>query len=251
MKRPNDKSVYLAGPITGLNYAGCSTWREAVAKQLKDVGIDAYSPMRAKAYLASLAVLSGHGTEYKDMGVLSTARGVMTRDRFDATRCGVLFVNLLGATQVSTGTVMEIAWADLVPHADRVRHGEDRQPARAHDGERGHRLPRRHARGSGRDHEEHPPVNLKETARTHWAWVDEMGWHRSTVLEKLALIASEVGEAVNECRKGPPSPAFGAELADIVLRVLDTAECFGVDIEAEIAAKMAANRERGSRGRTV
>jgi NTP pyrophosphatase (non-canonical NTP hydrolase) len=94
-------------------------------------------------------------------------------------------------------------------------------------------------------------VNLKETARTHWAWVDEMGWHRSTVLEKLALIASEVGEAVNECRKGPPSPAFGAELADIVLRVLDTAECFGVDIEAEIAAKMAANRERGSRGRTV
>jgi hypothetical protein len=114
MKRPNDKSVYLAGPITGLNYAGCSTWREAVAKQLKDVGIDAYSPMRAKAYLASLAVLSGHGTEYKDMGVLSTARGVMTRDRFDATRCGVLFVNLLGATQVSTGTVMEIAWADLV-----------------------------------------------------------------------------------------------------------------------------------------
>jgi hypothetical protein len=37
----------------------------------------------------------------------------MTRDRFDATRCDVLLVNLLGAERVSIGTVMEIAWADL------------------------------------------------------------------------------------------------------------------------------------------
>ncbi|MGZ5095552.1 MAG: hypothetical protein ACXWCH_30925, partial [Burkholderiales bacterium] len=37
---------------------------------------------------------------------------VMTRDRFDATRCDVLLVNLLGTTRVSIGTVMEIAWAD-------------------------------------------------------------------------------------------------------------------------------------------
>lgn len=46
------------------------------------------------------------------MGVLSQARSVMTRDRFDATRCDVLFVNLLGAKAPSIGTVMEIAWAD-------------------------------------------------------------------------------------------------------------------------------------------
>jgi hypothetical protein len=38
----------------------------------------------------------------------------MTRDRFDATRCDVLLVNLLGAKTVSIGTVMEIAWADNV-----------------------------------------------------------------------------------------------------------------------------------------
>lgn len=106
-------TVYLAGPITGLNYAGCTEWREEVSSQLGLAGIKAFSPLRAKAYLASLAVLSGHGAEYAHMGVMSQARAVMTRDRFDATRCDVLFVNLLGATQPSIGTVMEIAWADL------------------------------------------------------------------------------------------------------------------------------------------
>jgi nucleoside 2-deoxyribosyltransferase len=105
-------SVYLAGPISGLTYDGCTDWRKKVAEALEQCGIRAYSPMRAKEYLASLGTISGHGNEYAHLGVLSKARGVMTRDRFDATRCGVLFVNFLGAKIVSIGTVMEIAWAD-------------------------------------------------------------------------------------------------------------------------------------------
>lgn len=110
MGRP---TVYLAGPITGLNYPGCTEWREAVAAELEAAGIKAFSPLRAKAYLQSIAVISGHGKEYAHLGVMSQARAVMTRDRFDATRCDVLFVNLLGAKAPSIGTVMEIAWADL------------------------------------------------------------------------------------------------------------------------------------------
>ncbi len=51
--------------------------------------------------------------EYGHLSPLSGPRGIMTRDRFDATRCDVLLVNLLGAAKVSIGTVMEIAWADL------------------------------------------------------------------------------------------------------------------------------------------
>jgi nucleoside 2-deoxyribosyltransferase len=105
-------TVYLAGPITGLNYNGCTEWREEVTAALAP-GIKAFSPMRAKAYLKSIAEISGTGVEYAHMGVLSQARSVMTRDRFDATRCDVLLVNLLGAKAVSIGTVMEMAWADL------------------------------------------------------------------------------------------------------------------------------------------
>jgi nucleoside 2-deoxyribosyltransferase len=107
------QTVYLAGPITGLSFDGCTEWRDGVVAELAKAGIKGLSPMRAKSYLKSLAVLSGTGVEYAHMGVLSTARSVMTRDRYDATRCNVLFVNLLGATQVSIGTVMELAWADL------------------------------------------------------------------------------------------------------------------------------------------
>lgn len=102
-------SVYLAGPIAGQNYAGCTDWRIAVRKILADVGVTAFSPMRAKAFLARDAVLTKDGYEGN---VLSTQRGIMTRDRWDATRCDALFVNLLGAEVVSIGTTMEIAWAD-------------------------------------------------------------------------------------------------------------------------------------------
>lgn len=107
-----EKTCYLAGPITGLNYAGCTDWRRYAIERLAPVR--GLSPMRGKEYLASLPVLSGHGKEYAHMGPLSLPRGVMTRDRYDATRCDVLLVNLLGATDKSIGTIMEIAWADLV-----------------------------------------------------------------------------------------------------------------------------------------
>ena len=104
--------VYLAGPISGLNYGDATDWRD-YAKKVFEPEVHALSPMRNKEFLRHLDDISGHGEEYKHMSPLATARGVMTRDRFDCTRCDVLLVNLLGAKRVSIGTVMEIAWADL------------------------------------------------------------------------------------------------------------------------------------------
>lgn len=43
---------------------------------------------------------------------MSTPKGVVTRDKFDSTRCSVLLVNLLGAKKVSIGTCVEIGWAN-------------------------------------------------------------------------------------------------------------------------------------------
>lgn len=104
--------VYLAGPIAGLNYNGATEWRDDVIAQLAEVGIKGLSPMRGFEHLRTVqsfcAKAEDHGTD-----TISGARAVMTRDRFDATRCDVLLVNLLGAERVSIGTVMEIAWADL------------------------------------------------------------------------------------------------------------------------------------------
>lgn len=107
------KSVYLAGPITGLDFNGCTDWRKLAVAELADAGIKGLSPMRGKDYLDGLGILDGVGTKYAHLGVMSNPRGVMTRDRFDATRCDALLVNLLGAKIPSIGTIMEIAWADL------------------------------------------------------------------------------------------------------------------------------------------
>lgn len=108
-------TVYLAGPISGLTFKGCTSWREYAVDQLAQAGIKGLDPMRGKHYLKEIGdeVLGPDGDKYKLKGVLSTNRGIITRDRFDATRCDLLLVNLLQAPRVSIGTVMEIAWADL------------------------------------------------------------------------------------------------------------------------------------------
>jgi NTP pyrophosphatase (non-canonical NTP hydrolase) len=94
-------------------------------------------------------------------------------------------------------------------------------------------------------------MQINEIAEKQFDWVERMGWHNKTVLEALALIASEVGEAVNECRGDAPSPEFGTELADIILRVADLAKWQGIDLAAVIVAKMEVNEAQGTRGRRI
>lgn len=94
---------------------------------------------------------------------------------------------------------------------------------------------------------EHMKIN--EIAKQNYLWVEKMGWHNKTTLEALALVASEVGEAINECRNEKPTDNFGEELADIILRVLDVSHWHGIDIEQKIIEKMAKNEARGTRGR--
>lgn len=91
---------------------------------------------------------------------------------------------------------------------------------------------------------------INAIARKQWEWVERMDWHNDKrPLEYVGLIASEVGEAANECRMAEPTKEFGEELADIILRTLDAAVAHNVDIGNEIARKMKINEERGTRGR--
>jgi len=92
-------------------------------------------------------------------------------------------------------------------------------------------------------------MKINEIAEKNYLWVEKMGWHNKSTLEALALVASEVGEAINECRNEKPTEHFGEELADIVLRVLDISHWQGIDIEKKIIEKMAKNESRGTRGR--
>lgn len=78
-------------------------------------------------------------------------------------------------------------------------------------------------------------MNLDEIANQHHGWVERMGWHNKTVLESLALIASEIGEAAGECVDGMVIPErFGEELADIILRCVDLAKTEGVNLTEQV-----------------
>lgn len=99
--------VYLAGPITGCTFDGCTEWRDVAKKVLADAGIQAFSPMRAKHYLKEHGVLTG---SYPDAGLFSSQKNIMTRDFYDCTTADVVLAYLLGAPKPSVGTVMEMAW---------------------------------------------------------------------------------------------------------------------------------------------
>ena len=93
-------------------------------------------------------------------------------------------------------------------------------------------------------------MNLNDIAKQHYAWLEKMGWTAGTTpLEQIALIASEIGEAVNECRGEKPTDKLGSELADIILRTVGLTESLGINIEEEIIKKMEKNQQRGNLGR--
>ena len=102
------KLVYLAGPITGQSYDGAVGWREAAQQQLAKLGIVGLSPMRGKYYLEGLPTI---GDSYEET-ILSAAKGITARDRWDCQRSDIVLVNFVGATKVSIGTCLELGWAD-------------------------------------------------------------------------------------------------------------------------------------------
>lgn len=96
--------IYLAGPISHTSYGGATDWREYLEQEL--FSHTCLSPMRGKSYLSSEECIKDHyGTP------LSCSRGIITRDHWDVQRCDIVVANLLGASRVSIGTVLEIGWA--------------------------------------------------------------------------------------------------------------------------------------------
>lgn len=99
--------VYAAGPISGLSYEGATHWRDLLATRLAPE-IEVISPMRAKEYLEN-EISIAHSY---DASILSCPKGIVTRDRFDTQRASAVVMNVLGASKVSIGTMIELGWAD-------------------------------------------------------------------------------------------------------------------------------------------
>ncbi|TYS68677.1 nucleotide pyrophosphohydrolase [Sutcliffiella horikoshii] len=71
------------------------------------------------------------------------------------------------------------------------------------------------------------------------------GWYDQPIetATQLALIHSEVSEALEADRKGTEEE-FAEELADICIRVFDTAGSKGIDLQHHILRKMELNKHR-------
>ena len=105
--------VYLAGAIAGKDYEEATTWRHFTKYNLEPRGIETLNPMRAKNTLANQngGTISTDFRDYAHHGAFFTSRGIMARDLNDVRRSDALLVNLLGLTERSAGTVMELGWA--------------------------------------------------------------------------------------------------------------------------------------------
>ena len=90
-------------------------------------------------------------------------------------------------------------------------------------------------------------ANINALATEHWLWCERMGWHNKTLLEYLALVGSEVGEAVNECRGERPTDNFAEECADIILRTLDLMVQYKITPSVALEAKITKNLAKGKK----
>jgi len=85
--------------------------------------------------------------------------------------------------------------------------------------------------------------------RLQYSFVEKQNWHNKTRLEYLALLASEIGEAINAARNPEVKKDYYFELADIFLRLVDLAEVEKIDLEYYIQKKMAINEKRTFEGK--
>lgn len=101
------------------------------------------------------------------------------------------------------------------------------------------------------------------------AWADSKGWNEKSILgedgtirneflgEQLMLIVTEVAEAQEDNRKGKLTTyleegtgkpcGFPSEMADWLIRTFHLAARMGIDLNAEVAKKMAYNYSRSKR----
>ena len=104
------------------------------------------------------------------------------------------------------------------------------------------------------DYPELQPIGMNQLAqRIHQTAVDHGWWEADrNVGEMLALMHSELSEALEEWRQGKPDvyfvegkpEGFAVELADCIIRILDTLHSRGADVQGIVLAKMAYNDTR-------
>ena len=107
-----DYLIYLAGPITGLDWKSATEWRKDLIERFKDastgkINYIGLSPLRGKEYLEKEDDIKNRYDKHK----MLTAKAITDRDINDIRRSNLVIVNFIGAKKISIGTVLEIGAA--------------------------------------------------------------------------------------------------------------------------------------------
>ena len=107
------KSVYLSGPISGLMYDEAALgWRRDVTLILEAAGAVVLDPTKLETEHYTLKEPISPLADQQS--VLLNWKSITTKDRFYVQETDVVLMNLLGATRVSIGSMLELGWADLL-----------------------------------------------------------------------------------------------------------------------------------------
>lgn len=106
-------------------------------------------------------------------------------------------------------------------------------------------------------------MTIKELQRAAYKNAEARGFHskRPNIWKFIGNLHAECSEAWEEARRPDFDPAriyynaakpekpegLPVELADLLIRIADTAEIFGIDLEAAVRLKMAYNKTRSYR----
>ena len=99
--------IYVAGAISGGKVEDVKSYFTNMSKELSSYGFDVLSPMTGKGKLRTSDTY--RAMDYPDP--IATNRAIIGRDRWMVGQADVIFCNLSGATRVSIGSMMELAWA--------------------------------------------------------------------------------------------------------------------------------------------
>lgn len=110
---PPAKTVYLAGPITGLTYGEARyDWRERFSLYLPQHVLP-MSPMRVVGEMMPEQGLTDM-PEAEGVRAMQVNRAILVRDEADLRAADAIVACVLGAKRVSIGTVAEMAMAHMI-----------------------------------------------------------------------------------------------------------------------------------------
>lgn len=99
---PINKTIYLAGPITGLDLEKATQWRDSVVAELRPLGYRVINPMEGEYDTLS------HNSEVLE----DRAKEIIHTDKYYVDQSDILFINFTyTGEELSVGTISELSWA--------------------------------------------------------------------------------------------------------------------------------------------